>query len=304
LRLATFVSAGEKRLGALVGEYLVDLGRAHSVVHAGAPPLPGEILAFLEAGEQAWRVAGELVHRLKQSDGLERIVGREAVFTPQEVKLLAPIPAPPKVIAIGLNYWDHCREQNLEPPDRPIIFTKFSTAVIGPGEPIVWDPKLTDQVDYEVELAVVMGKRARNVLKEQAYDYIFGYTVANDVSARDLQFGDKQWVRGKSLDTFCPLGPYLVSRDEIPDPHNLPVRCTVNGQVLQDSSTAEMIFDVPTLVNFISTAFTLLPGDVILTGTPDGVGVFRQPQIFLQPGDTVVVEIEDVGRLENPVGQI
>jgi 2-keto-4-pentenoate hydratase/2-oxohepta-3-ene-1,7-dioic acid hydratase in catechol pathway len=305
LRLGTFILNNEERLGALVGEYLVDISRAHARVNPTAPPLPGAMLPFLQAGEGAWRAAQNLLKRLEEVPNraaLERMAGSEAIYDPESVRLLAPVPNPSKVIAIGLNYWDHCREQKLEPPDRPIIFAKYPTAVIGPGEPIVWDPALTQQVDYEAELAFVVGKRARKVKREEAYDYIFGYMPGNDVSARDLQFSDKQWVRGKSLDTFCPLGPYLVSRDEVPDPHNLPIRCYVNGRPLQDSSTSEMIFDIPTLLSFITAAFTLLPGDVVLTGTPDGVGVFRKPQIFLKPGDRVVVEIEGLGRLENPVG--
>jgi 2-keto-4-pentenoate hydratase/2-oxohepta-3-ene-1,7-dioic acid hydratase in catechol pathway len=154
-------------------------------------------------------------------------------------------------------------------------------------------------VDYEAELAVVIGRRARQVSADQALDYVAGYMNCNDVSARDLQFGDGQWVRGKSLDTFCPLGPWLVTRDEVPDPHSLSMRCTVNGAVLQDSTTAEMIFRVPELIEFASRAFTLLPGDVIATGTPDGVGVFRSPQVFLKDGDVVTVGIEGLGELTN-----
>jgi len=210
------------------------------------------------------------------------------------------VPNPSKVVAMGLNYMDHCREQNIEPPKEPIIFAKFPSAVVGPGAAIRWDPALTQQVDYEAELAVVMGRTARRVSAAEALDYVAGYTICNDVSARNLQFGDGQWVRGKSLDTFCPLGPWLVTRDEIPDPHNLAIRCTVNGDVLQDSTTAEVIFRVDQLIEFISRAFSLLPGDVIATGTPDGVGVFRSPQIFLQDGDVVTVEIEGLGQLTNP----
>jgi 2-keto-4-pentenoate hydratase/2-oxohepta-3-ene-1,7-dioic acid hydratase in catechol pathway len=202
-------------------------------------------------------------------------------------------------VAIGLNYMDHCREQNIEPPEAPIIFAKFPNAVVGPGAVIRWDPALTQQVDYEVELGVVMGRTARRVPAADALDYVAGYTICNDVSARDLQFGDRQWVRGKSLDTFCPLGPWLVTRDEIPDPHDLSIRCTVNGQVMQDSTTAEMIFGVTTLIEFISRAFSLLPGDVIATGTPDGVGVFRSPQVFMKDGDVVTLEVEGLGQLTN-----
>jgi 2-keto-4-pentenoate hydratase/2-oxohepta-3-ene-1,7-dioic acid hydratase in catechol pathway len=202
-------------------------------------------------------------------------------------------------VAIGLNYMDHCREQNIKPPERPIIFCKFSTAVVGPGATIRWDPTLTQQVDYEVELGVVMGRTARRVAATEALAYVAGYTTCNDVTARDLQHGDRQWVRGKSLDTFCPLGPWLVTRDEVADPQDLSLRCTLNGQVMQDSTTAEMIFGVAYLIEFISRAFTLLPGDVIATGTPHGVGVFRSPQVFMKDGDVVTVEVEGLGQLTN-----
>ena len=217
-----------------------------------------------------------------------------------EVTLLAPVPRPSKVVAIGQNYMDHCREQGVEPPAWPVIFTKFTTAVIGPGAAIRWDPALTSEVDYEVELAVVIGRTARRVTADAALDYVAGYTVCNDVSARNLQFGDGQWVRGKSLDTFCPLGPWLVTADEIADPQALPVRTTLNGTVVQDSTTAEMIFGVRELIAFSSRAFTLLPGDVIVTGTPPGVGVFRDPQVFLKDGDEITVEIGGIGALTNP----
>jgi 2-keto-4-pentenoate hydratase/2-oxohepta-3-ene-1,7-dioic acid hydratase in catechol pathway len=181
------------------------------------------------------------------------------------------------------------------------MFVKFPTAVIGPGEAITWPEGASSKVDYEAELAVVIGRRARNVAAAQAYDVIAGYTIANDVSARDVQFSDGQWVRGKSFDTFCPLGPYLLTADEVENPHGLRIRCILNGRVLQDSSTDQLIFDIPTLVEFISRTSTLLPGDVICTGTPDGVGVFRDPPVFLKPGDLVEVEIEKLGKLSNPV---
>lgn len=215
------------------------------------------------------------------------------------VKLHSPIARPGKVIAIGLNYMDHCREVGIEPPKRPLVFTKFTTSIIGPNEAIQWSTDLTKEVDWEVELAVVIGKTASKVSPEDALKYVAGYTIANDVSARDLQFGDGQWVRGKSLDTFCPIGPIYVSADEIPDPQNLKIRCEVNGQIMQNSSTAEMIFDVKTLISFCSQSFTLEVGDVILTGTPHGVGTSRDPKIYLNDGDTVVCEIEGIGRLEN-----
>jgi len=245
------------------------------------------MLAFLQQGEPALELAREIAARAASGWALA------------QVRLLAPVPNPSKVVAIGLNYMDHCREQNIAPPQAPMIFAKFPTAVVGPGAAIRWDPALTHQVDYEAELAVVMGRTARRVPAAQALDYVVGYMNCNDVSARDLQFGDRQWVRGKSLDTFCPLGPWLVTRDEVPDPHALSIRCTVNGAVMQDSTTAEMIFRVPQLIEFASQAFTLLPGDVIATGTPDGVGVFRSPQVFLKDGDVVTVEVEGLGELTN-----
>lgn len=217
------------------------------------------------------------------------------------VKVLAPLANPGKIVAIGLNYMDHCREQNVPVPDRPIVFTKFTTSIIGPGEELRWDPALTSEVDYEVELGVIIGKVARHVAETEALDYVFGYTVINDVSARDLQFSDRQWVRAKSLDTFCPMGPVILTADEVENPQDLALKTTVNGRVLQDSSTKEMIFGVAQLISFLSRSFTLNPGDVIATGTPDGVGVFRDPKVFLHHGDSVVVEVERIGRLENRV---
>ncbi|NOZ49234.1 MAG: fumarylacetoacetate hydrolase family protein [Chloroflexi bacterium] len=218
------------------------------------------------------------------------------------VRLLAPIRQPGKIIAIGLNYMDHCREQNLTPPQRPTIFAKFPTAVNDPGGEIRWHPALTQAVDYEAELAVIIGKKAYGVAYGDAYDYVLGYTCLNDVTARDLQRDDKQWVRGKSLDTFCPMGPMIVTPDEIPDPHQLAIRCWVNGELRQDSHTSQLIYNVPALIAICSAAFTLEPGDVITTGTPGGVGVFRNPPVFLQPGDRIEVEIEHIGRLQNTVG--
>jgi 2-keto-4-pentenoate hydratase/2-oxohepta-3-ene-1,7-dioic acid hydratase in catechol pathway len=215
------------------------------------------------------------------------------------LRFLAPIPQPGKIIAIGRNYMDHCREQNEEPPAKPLIFAKLPSSVIGPGAVIQWDPADTAQVDYEAELAVIIGRETRLVSAESALGYVFGYTIANDVTARDLQKGDGQWTRAKGMDTFCPLGPWLVSVDEIPDPQALAIRCEVNGEVRQDSNTREMIFDVRTLIAYASRAFTLHPGDILLTGTPAGVGQFRQPPALLQDGDTVAIEIEGLGRLEN-----
>ncbi len=230
---------------------------------------------------------------------VEQALANGQTLSVDQVKIMAPLLNPSKVIAIGLNYMDHCREQNVEPPKSPIIFTKFTTSIIGPGDAIRWDPELTKRVDFEAELGVVMGRLARRVSQAEALDYVAGYTICHDVSARDLQFGDGQWVRGKSLDTFCPMGPYLTTKDEIPEPNKLAIRCIVNNQIMQDSNTSEMIFNIPFLIEYLSRAFTLRPGDVIATGTPDGVGVFRSPRVFLKDGDTVTIEIEGLGRLTN-----
>jgi 2-keto-4-pentenoate hydratase/2-oxohepta-3-ene-1,7-dioic acid hydratase in catechol pathway len=217
----------------------------------------------------------------------------------RDLDLLPAVPRPSKVIAVGQNYRAHAAEQGKEPPEAPIVFAKLPSALLGHRGEIRWDPRLTDSVDFEAELAVVIGRRARNVSEAEALDHVLGYTCANDVTARDLQRRDGQWVRAKSLDTFGPIGPAIVTIDEIPDPQALEMRCEVNGEELQRTSTGDMIFDVAYLVHYCSTAFTLEPGDVILTGTPSGVGVFRDPPRFLQDGDEVSVIIEGVGRLTN-----
>jgi len=211
---------------------------------------------------------------------------------------------PGKIVAIGLNYMDHVRESGAEPPAKPLVFTKFTTSLIGDGEEIRIPKGLTERVDWEVELAVVIDRDARNVSEADALSYVRGYTVANDVSARDLQFADVQWVRAKSLDTFCPLGPVLVTADEIPDPQALRLICRVNGEVMQDANTDLMIFGVAELISFCSRSFTLEPGDVILTGTPWGCGEFMEPKRSLAAGDVVECEIEGIGTLRNPVVEV
>ena len=208
---------------------------------------------------------------------------------------------PGKIVCIGLNYADHVRESGMETPGRPLVFAKFPTAVIGPHDDVVVDGALTERVDWEVELGVVIGRRTRHVAPEAALDAVFGYTVGNDVSARDLQFADGQWVRAKSLDTFCPLGPVVVTRDEVPDPQALALRTCINGETVQDSSTAEMIFGVAELIAFCSRSFTLEPGDLLLTGTPWGCGEFMTPRRSLRPGDVMECEVEGIGTLRNPV---
>lgn len=216
-------------------------------------------------------------------------------------RLLSPLKTTGKIIAVGLNYMDHCREQKIDPPNTPVLFSKAPSSMIGPGDPIIWPDGLTNQVDPEVELGVVIGRKTKGVAEDNSMESIFGYTIINDVSARDIQFGDKQWVRGKSLDTFCPVGPCLITRDQIPDPQALALECRVNGKIWQNSNTREMIFPVKALISFVARGITLLPGDLLATGTPHGVGVFQNPPVFLAKGDKIRLEIEKIGILENPV---
>jgi 2,4-didehydro-3-deoxy-L-rhamnonate hydrolase len=258
---------------------------ASSLGH-GVPGTVAELLADWEGGLAA------LVAAYRGSDEPETIALTD-------LELLAPVPRPGKIVAAGVNYTSHGTEQAKDPPDHPVLFAKMPTAVIGDGAEIRWSPALTQAVDFEAELAVVVGRTCRRVAESEALAYVAGYTCLNDVSARDLQYSDKQFVRGKSLDTFCPMGPWLVTAEEIPDPQALRIRCLVNGEVMQDASTAEMVFGVAALVSFCSQAFTLEPGDVIATGTPAGVGWFREPKRLLHDGDEVVVEIEGIGRLVN-----
>ncbi|MEI6085864.1 MAG: fumarylacetoacetate hydrolase family protein [Verrucomicrobiota bacterium] len=223
--------------------------------------------------------------------------------TAQIHKLLAPV-TPTAILCIGLNYRQHAAETGAKIPTHPILFLKQPASVQHPGDPIVLPTHLrSTEVDYECELAVVIGKRCKNVTRAQALDYVFGYTCANDVSARDWQkqFGGGQWCRGKTFDTFCPLGPVLVTRDEIPNPNALAIKTILNGEAVQSWNTNDMIFDVPTLIEFLSGSTTLLPGTVILTGTPHGVGMARKPPVWLKAGDTVTIEIEKIGQLTNPV---
>jgi 2-keto-4-pentenoate hydratase/2-oxohepta-3-ene-1,7-dioic acid hydratase in catechol pathway len=246
--------------------------------------------ALIAAGPEAWRAAREAATG-----------GRAEPLRPGV--LGAPLRNPSKIACVGLNYHDHCRETGMAAPERPLIFAKFPSSLTGPDAQIEWPDDLTDQVDWEVELAVVVGRRLKHAPQEEALDAVFGYTAANDVSARDLQFADQQWVRAKSIDGFCPLGPVIVTPDEFGDPQAKRLIARVNGETMQDSTTAEMIFGVAEVVSFLSRACTLEPGDLILTGTPWGVGAFRDPPIFLQPGDTVEVEVEGVGVLANHIGR-
>ncbi|WP_123620530.1 fumarylacetoacetate hydrolase family protein [Halorubrum sp. CSM-61] len=219
------------------------------------------------------------------------------VYDAADLSRAAPVSDPEKVVCVGLNYRDHAEEGDNEIPDEPVLFSKFPTTVAGPEDTVSWDPDLTQKVDYEAELVVVIGEEARRVDPEEAMDHVAGFLVGNDVSARDLQHGDGQWVRGKSLDSFAPTGPELVTTDEVSDPHDLDIWADVNGERLQESTTANLIFGIDELVSFCSQAFTLTPGDLLFTGTPPGVGVYREPPVLLEDGDSVTIGVEEVGEL-------
>jgi len=278
------------RLGALSDQGVIDLQA--SVRSAGlTADVFASMVSFLTAGESALIEARKLLQTARQ----------ENIVSLANVHLLPPVPRPGKIVAVGLNYSDHSMESGATaPPKSPILFAKFPNSIAGPEDAIVI-PIGDPQVDYEAELAVVIGRKGKAIPADRAYDYVGGYMPLNDVSAREWQFGDKQWVRGKSPDTFCPTGPYLTTRDEVPDPHALSIFARVNGATLQSSNTSKMIFHLPQLIGFISASITLEPGDIIATGTPEGVGVFRKPPIFLKPGDVVEIEIEKLGVLRNPV---
>jgi acylpyruvate hydrolase len=290
-------------LGAVINGHVVDLEQATKAFQSETDnasllaEFPQEMLALLRSDNETWQALTTTVNWVETVP--ETV--KSFYYPLDEVQLAPPLSNPSKIVCVGLNYHDHCREQGTEVPQRPLLFAKFPSTIIGPDDDITWPPHLTQQVDYEAELAVVIGHQGRNIPLDETGRYIAGYTIVNDVSARDVQFSDGQWVRGKSLDTFCPMGPYLVTADEVADPQQLKIKCRVNGELRQDSNTAEMIFKIRELITFISQTCTLLPGDIISTGTPHGVGVFRDPPVFLQPGDVVEIEIEKLGRLRNNV---
>ena len=287
MRLVTFLSQDQPRLGALrsgpSGDTVIDLNRVDL-------RLPPDLTAFLAAGPAALALAEKAIAHAPAA----------ATHSLAAVTLKAPILRPGKIICIGLNYRDHAAEAGQQVPDYPSVFAKFGNAVIGSGEPIIL-PQVSREVDYEAELGVVIGRRAKAVPEAEALSYVGGYLCFNDVSARDYQRKTTQWVIGKTFDTFAPMGPALVTADEVPDPQNLDIRLRIGDEVLQSSNTRNLIFSVARLVAELSAVMTLEPGDVIATGTPSGVGFASKPPRFLRPGDVVRVEIEKVGALENPV---
>ena len=262
---------------------------------------PTNQLAWFDMDREWFQAARTTAEALVRDDhALAKARDKGWLVPARDAYWFAPVPRPGKLICIGLNYRDHAAESKMAIPEKPVVFSKFSSAVIAPGEPVVL-PRQSKQVDYEAELAVVIGRHARNVPATRAYDYVLGYTALNDVSARDFQFADGQWQRGKSCDTFAPMGQSIVTTDAIPDPHKLAIKLKLNGETMQDSNTDQMIFGVPRLIEFLSETITLEPGDVIATGTPAGVGFARNPAVFLKPGDEMEVLIEGMGGLGTPV---
>jgi len=271
------------RLGAEVGAKIVEL------------PYP-DLLTLIRSGEAGLRTARELIRAAEREDPAVRTVKKT------DVVLGAPLVNPPKLICIGLNYRDHIAESRMKIPQEPVVFSKFNSAIIGPEEPILIPP-ITRQVDYEVELAVSFGTGGRNIPEDEALGHVFGYTILNDVSARDLQFRD-QWLKGKTLDTFAPMGPAVVTADAVGDPQSLRLYMKRNGRIVQDASTADMIFPVKYLIHYLSTLFTLEPGDVIATGTPHGVILGQENPQWLQPGEVLEAGIDKIGVLRNPVAAL
>lgn len=287
MRFVQFERGGERRVGVEIrdGGDIVDLC-------AGDSSIPSDMRSFIEGGQKTLLAAKSVIDR------------GGSVIPRDSVKIVAPIYNPDKVLCVGMNYKDHCEEQNAPVPTEPVIFNKFPSSIIGPTEDLQY-PEETQKLDWEVELTIVIGKDAKRVQESDAMNYVFGYTVAHDVSARDWQLepgkNGGQWLIGKAMDGFCPLGPAIVMKEDINDPHNLGLRCRVNGVTKQDSNTNQLVHKTAAMVSFISRFMTLRPGDVILTGTPPGVGVFRKPPEYLKRGDVVECEIDGIGKVVNKI---
>jgi 2-keto-4-pentenoate hydratase/2-oxohepta-3-ene-1,7-dioic acid hydratase in catechol pathway len=296
LKVISYTRGTDERAGILIDETVYDVESCSSFL--GLEEMPARLLPLLRAGRiQALQ---QLHMRLAEArhDGPELPLKCWASL--EEIRLLAPIRRPPKIICVGRNYRDHAEEQGAKLPQAPLLFAKAPTSVIGPGEPIVI-PKGSAKVDYEGELALVIGRQVRNAGLEEAAGAIFGYCCLNDVTERESQFSEKQWFRSKSMDTFAPLGPWIVTRDQLGESPELAITTQLNSEVMQSSSTANLIFSPADIITFVTRSITLEPGDIISTGTPGGVGVFRDPQVFLKSGDTVEITIEGIGTLVNPV---
>jgi acylpyruvate hydrolase len=308
MKLVTYSWKGNVALGALSDGRVVDLRRAHAAAlrHRGDGDelavadlrVPGDLLGLLRGGEASMAAARRALRFAEGQGTTSRAEG--LCYRLGDVELLGPVQRPGKVVCVGLNYRSHLAEIGDPTPEYPIPFHKAATSIIGHGQSIVL-PRVSRQVDYEGELAVVIGRRGKYVAERDALAHVAGYTCANDVSAHDLEFRTSQWTSGKMLDTFCPLGPALLTADEVADPGGLRLRTTLNGETVQEAGTSDMVFSVPFLIHYISSLATLEPGDLILTVAPAGIGCNRRPQVFLRPGDHVSVEIDGVGTLTNPV---
>jgi 2-keto-4-pentenoate hydratase/2-oxohepta-3-ene-1,7-dioic acid hydratase in catechol pathway len=308
MRLVTFARKNQQRIGLVNSQdQVLDLAEINRrYLRGGNPPFLASMQAFIEAGARALQVARKAEKYVagKSPEQLKKLAGSGALLKTSQVKLLAPIPWPRKnVVMLGINYREHvdegarARELEIKYPEWPVYFTKPATSVIGHMGKVVHH-KITNRLDWEIELAVIMGKKGRNIPKDKAYDYVFGYTVCLDMTARELQRQHGQWFKGKSLDTFCPLGPWIVHKSAMPDPQQARLICRVNGEIMQDGNTRDMIFDIPTIIESLSSGLTLEPGDIISTGTPSGVGFARVPPVYLKPGDKVEGEVEGIGVLQ------
>ncbi|MCA0758463.1 fumarylacetoacetate hydrolase family protein [Paenibacillus sp. N4] len=291
MKLVTIEKDGQFSLGVKENGGIIDIRSA--LERLPDPAVPADPMDAIAGGEGALDSLRRYTERLLREEGL--------LLREEDIGYGPCVPRPGKIICVGLNYRQHAIETNAAIPEYPILFNKFSNALTGHGKEVVLPEAVTSQVDYEAELAIVIGKKAKNVSKEQAHDYVFGYCCANDLSARELQTRTSQWLLGKSCDGFGPLGPYLVTADEIPDPNALSIQCSVNGEVRQHSNTSDMIFRCDEIISYISRHMTLEPGDVILTGTPEGVmlGYPEHERVYLKAGDVVAVEIERLGKLVN-----
>lgn len=325
MKLVTYQAGKQLRVGVVEGKSVVDVRAAcelaggrkgpkalysnprfkqSAAVLADSKTPPRDMIDLLGRGDEWLKalsvVSKGLAKELKAARNGAAATLKGLITPIESVRLRAPIARPGKITCVGLNYADHAREQGIEPPPVPMFFLKSCNTISGPGDPIVLPPN-SEQVDYEAEFAVVLGKPGRRIPENRAYEHIAGYMILHDVTARDMQSGDKQWFRGKSCDTFAPTGPWIVTKDEVPDPHNLRISLTLNGVTMQDSNTSNLIFKVPFLVSYLSQSVTWEAGDLLSTGTPPGVGVFRKPPVFLKPGDNLAVTVERLGTLTNPV---
>jgi 2-keto-4-pentenoate hydratase/2-oxohepta-3-ene-1,7-dioic acid hydratase in catechol pathway len=297
MRLLTYERAGEPRLGLLLRERIVDLAAVAAELKL---EMPVDMLAFIEASNALLGLVEEIRGRL-ESD--RELLARHSQLL-SESRLLAPIPRPRRnLVCVGLNYAEHAAESRVTQglPEHPVYFTKPPSTVIGPEAPIPWHGHVSTRIDWEVELVAVIGGSGRDISEEDALDHVFGYTIGNDITARDLQAKHQQWYKGKGLDGFCPLGPWIVTADELGDPQDVQLRLRVNGESKQDANTSDMIFGVAKLVSVWSQGMTLEPGDLLMTGTPSGVGFARKPPEYLKPGDVVEAEIDRIGLLQNVV---